>query len=325
MEVISSGKGEFIAPDPDKFREWVRTHKSRELVSKVMSEHDAIAKFVSDGDSVVYDMNYAKRGPDALIREIIRQKKKDLWVSTKYSFLEPSLLIQGGCVSRLDIGWFFHGSYGCKAIEEGKVKIVEWSNSAIVHRMQAGAMGIPFMPVRYLGGTDIFEHSGAKMVKDPYTGMNITLVPALNADVALIHAYQCDEFGNARIFGAGFSPTECAGCAKKVIISTEELISNEDIRRAPGLTTIPHYLVDAVVHLPYGSYPGTVPGVYTLDGEAIMELFMVDHGMAGNWDEYMDKWIYSVTSHFDMLDKRVGGKKIVELAMKEKIKEGFRP
>lgn len=321
MEVLASGKGVYRTPDPDGHREWVRTHKSRELISKVMTEKEAVERFVSDGDYLGYDLNIAKRGPTALFREVIRQKKKELWLAVRFSFLDPALLIAGGCVSRIDIGWFFHGGTCSRAIEEGKIKTTEWSNSAVVYRQLAGAMGLPFLPLRYLGGSDVFEHSGAKLVKDPFTGQEICLVPALNLDVALVHVYQCDEYGNARVFGAGLSPVETATCAKKLIISTEEIISNEEIRRQPQLTTIPYYLVDAVVHLPFGTYPGAVPGLYGSDGEHMPELFMADR--TGNWDAYLEKWVYSVESHADMLEKRVGAKKLLELMKMETIKEGY--
>jgi acyl CoA:acetate/3-ketoacid CoA transferase alpha subunit len=321
MEELASGKGFFRMPDPDGHREYIRTHKSREMKSKVMTEKEAIEKFVSDGDYLGYDLNMGKRGPTALFREIIRQRKKDLWLAVRFSGLDPGLLIAGGCVSRIDIGWFMHGGTASRAIEQGIVKTTEWSNSAVVYRQLAGAMGLPFLPMRYLGGTDVFENSGAKLVKDPFTGQEIVLVPALNLDVALIHVYQCDEFGNARIFGAGLSPVETATCAKKLILSTEEVVSNEEIRRNPHLTTIPYYMVDAVVHLPFGCYPGAMPGLYGGDREHTMELMVADR--MGKMDDYLEKWVYSVESHADMLEKKVGAKKLVDLMKMETIKEGY--
>lgn len=321
MEVLASGKGAYRTPDPDGHREWVRTHKSRELKSKVMTEHEAVERFVSDGDYLGHDLNVGRRGPTALFHEIIRQKKKDLWFAARFSGVDAALLIAGGCVSRIDIGWFMARGTTSRAIEEGKVKATEWSNSAIVYRQLAAAMGLPFLPLRYLGGSDVFEHSGTKLVKDPFTGQEICLVPALYLDVALVHVYQCDEYGNARVFGAGLSPVETATCAKKLIISTEEIISNEEIRQHPQLTTIPYYLVDAVVHLPFGTYPGAVPGRYGGDAEHRQELMLADRG--GKMDEYLEKWVYSVDSHLDMLEKRVGAKKLVELMKMETIKEGY--
>jgi glutaconate CoA-transferase subunit A len=285
-----------------------------------MSEHEVVARFVSDGDYLGYDLWMFRRGPVALYREIIRQKKKDLWLTVRFSMLDPALFIAGGCVKGIDIGWFSPG-ITARAIEQGKIQFTEWSNSALVLRQMAGAMGLPFLPMRYLGGTDTFAHSGAKLVKDPFSGKEICVVPALNLDVAIIHVYQCDEYGNARIFGPGISPIETAGCAKKLIISTEEIISNEEIRKKPHLTTIPYYLVDAVVHLPFGSYPGSMPGLYGIDIEHTAELSRADQ--SGSLDAYLEKWVYSVDSHADMLKKRVGEEKLLELKKKETIKEGY--
>lgn len=321
MEVLASGNGDYRMPDPDGHRAWIRNNKSRELKSKVMSEKEAVERFVSDGDYLGYDLNHTKRGPTALLREIIRQRKKDLWLAARYSYLDPSLLIAGGCVSRMDIGWFMHNSTAARAIEQGKVKVTEWSNSSLVLRQMAGAMGVPFLPMRYVGGSDVFHHSGAKLVKDPFTGMDIVLVPALNLDIAIIHVHQCDEYGNARIFGPGLSPVETASCARKLIISTETLISNEEIRRNPGLTTIPYYMVDAVVHLPWGSFPGAMPGVYSVDDQALYEMLVADR--TGQWEEYLNKWVYGVESHFDMLEKHVTAGRLLFLMMCETVKEGY--
>jgi glutaconate CoA-transferase subunit A len=115
---------------------------------------------------------------------------------------------------------------------------------------------------------------------------------------------------------------ETSTCAKKLIISTEEIISNEEIRRQPGLTTIPYYLVDAVVHLPFGTYPGAMPGIYGADPENTAELFMADR--AGTMDAYLEKWVYGVESHADMLEKLVGANKLVQLMKMETIKEGYK-
>jgi len=322
MDVLASGKGVYQMPDPDGHREWVRTHKSRELKSKVMTAREAVEKLVSDGDSLGYDLNMHKRGPTALLHEIVRQKKKDLWVAVRFSGLDPAILIAGGCVSRIDIGWFIQSGTCSRAIEEGKVKVTEWTNGAVVYRQLAGAMGLPFLPLRYVGGTDTFEQSGAKLVMDPFTEKEICLVPALNLDVALVHVYQCDEYGNARVFGAGLSPMETSSCAKKLIISTEEIVSNQEIRRQPQLTTIPYYMVDAVVHIPFGTYPGSVPGLYATDGENMVEMMMADR--MGKMEEYLQKWVYPFESHAEMLDKLVGARKLIQLMQGETIKEGYR-
>lgn len=321
MEVLASGVGEFRMPDPDGFREHVRTHKERRLVNKVMSEQDAVSRFVEDGDYLAYDQNVAVRGPTSLFREIIRQRKKNLWIAAKFSWTDASLLVAGGCVSKVDVGWMATGKVINEAIRKGEVKLIEWSNGAMAYRFLAASLGVPFLPMRYLLGSDTFTQSGAKTIEDPYTGQRVCLVPALYPDVAIIHVHQCDVYGNARVMGAGVAPMEIAMSSKKLIISTEEIIETEAIRRQPQRTTIPYYFVDAVVVAPFGCYPGSVPGLYAGDIEHWLEFMAAE--MQGKTDEYLEKWVFSVASHEEMLDTRVGAKKLLQLRQAEIVREGY--
>jgi glutaconate CoA-transferase subunit A len=320
MTVAASSVGIFKPPDPDGFRSHIRDHKERRLVSKVMSEHDAVERFVADGDYLSYDCNAWNRGPNALMREVIRQRKRDLWIAAKFTAHDATLLVAAGCVSRIDIGWMEVGKVIQEAQAAGKVQLFEWSNGALTYRHLAGALGVPFLPLRYLGGTDVFD-TGAKMIEDPYTGENVCVVPALNPDVALVHVNQCDEFGNARVFGAGIAPVETAMASKKVILSTEEIIDTEEIRRHPQQTRIPYYVVDAIVHVPFGGYPGSVPGLYRADVQHLMEFGAAQ--VQGKMDDYLEKWVYGVSSHQEMLDKLVGKEKLEQLRADETIREGY--
>jgi acyl CoA:acetate/3-ketoacid CoA transferase alpha subunit len=321
MQVIESGRGEFQRPDPDGFRKYVRANKERRLADKVISEKDAVSRYVSDGDYVAYDQNVAIRGPASIFREIVRQRKKDLWVCAKFTWTDASLLAAGGCVSKIDVGWMETGPVINKAVQNGDITLFEWSNGALAYRLLAGALGVPFLPMRYLAGTDTFKESGAKLVQDPFTDEPICLVPALQPDVGIIHVHQCDVYGNARVFGAGVAPSEIAMASKKVIISTEEIIEHEAIRRQPQRTTIPYYFVDAVVVSPFGSYPGSTPGIYGADLEHFLEFAGAQ--FQGKTDEYLDKWVHSVASHEDMLDQRVGVKKMMQLRQAETVREGY--
>lgn len=321
MEVLFSGKGEFIPPDPEGMREWIRTNKNRALVSKLMDEHEAVARFVNDGDYLSYDLFSLSRGPNSLIREIVRQRKKKLWLGAKFTWFETTILVAAGCCTKIDVGFIGAGRSLMKAIESGKVQTTEWTNHQITLRHLAGAMGIPFIPTTGGLGTDTLEYSGAKVVKDPFTGRKISLLPAINPDVAMVHVNQCDVYGNARVFGPSPAPLETAMSAKKLIISTEEIIDIDDIRRNPGMTLIPYYFVDAVVYAPYGAYPGTVPGLYRMDSEHMNECLTASN--EDRMDEYLEKYFYSVKSHEEFLEKRVGPQKLVKLRADETIKEGY--
>lgn len=325
MEVIESGEGElFKAPDPDGFRAYVREHKARGLIDKVMTEKEAVAKFVADGDYLAYDLCWAIRGPNSLLREIIRQRKKNLGICGKFTYLGIAVLAGGECFNRVDFGYVGITVPYVEAIREGNIRISEWSNNALTMRLQAGAMGIPFLPVRYLGGADAFHYSGAKLVKDPFTGKSVVLLPALNPDVGLIHVHQADIYGNARVFGSLLSAHEVASASRKVIISSEEIIDHEEIRREPGRTTIPHFLVDAVVKAPFGSYPGEMPGLYTSDSAHLGEIAAASRKGMEPIKEYIQKYILDTESELDFLESKVGLGRLLELKENANIKEGYR-
>ena len=322
METLQEGAGEFRFTDPDAVRAWMRDHKRREFVDKTLSDADAVRRYVADGDYVSFDFSSFTRGPLALIREIIRQGRRDLWYCAKFTLMESTLLAAAGAVSRIDVGFMGLGDTLNRAVEEGKIKATEWTNGTLTLRHMAGAMGVPFLPTRALLGTDTLKYSGAKVVRDPFGGKPIALIPAVTPDVGLIHVHQADVYGNARCFGPGVSPLETAAASRKVIISTDEIIDHDDIRKDPSKTTIPYYMVDAVVYAPFGAYPGGLPGVYEMDFEHFAEYNTLER--QGQLKSYLDKYVHSVGSHLEMLEKRVGLARLNDLRRRATIKEGYR-
>jgi len=319
MDVLEQGNADTYIQDVDDIREWMRDNKTRALVDKVMDEHEAVHKFVHDGDYLSYDLSSMVRGPMSLEREIIRQGIKDLWLSAKFTLLETTILIAGGACNKIDVGFIGLGRTLSDAVVNKEVEVIEWSNGTLALRHKAGAQGVPFLPTRALLGTDTLKRSGAKVVIDPFTEKRVCLVPAVNPDVAIIHVNQCDKYGNARIFGPSVSPLETAQASKRVILSTEEIISNEDIRKHPGQTTIPYFLVNAVVEAPYGSHPGTTPGLYQCDQDNLAEFFSARN--KEEMDAYLQKYVYGVKSHQEYLEL-IGKEKLEQLA-KDEIKEGY--
>ena len=322
METLHEGAGEFRFTDPDAVRAWMRDHKRREFVDKTLTEADAVRRSVADGDYVSFDFSSFTRGPLALIREIIRQGRRDLWYCAKFTLMESTLLAAAGAVSRIDVGFMGLGDTLNRAVEEGKIKATEWTNGTLTLRHMAGAMGVPFLPTRALLGTDTLKYSGAKVVRDPFGGKPTALIPAVTPDVGLIHVHQADVYGNARCFGPGVSPLETAAASRKVIISTDEIIDHDDIRKDPSKTTIPYYMVDAVVYAPFGAYPGGLPGVYEMDFEHFAEYNTLER--QGQLKSYLDKYVHSVGSHLEMLEKRVGLARLNDLRRRATIKEGYR-
>lgn len=322
VEVLAEGRAPFHPVDPDGFRAWVRDNKSRSLTSKLMTEKEAVERFVADGDYLTYEVNYLTRGPNLVLNEIIRQRRKDLWIAGKFTYVDIGLMVGAGCVSKIDTGFFLATPAVREGLNTGTIEIYEYSNVVMTMRLEAGAQGIPFIPIRSFGGTDGFDHSGAKLIRDPFTGKPTVVVPALNPDVAIIHVQQADQYGNARIFGTGISDVPAALASRKVIVTAEEIVSTDEIRSNPGATSIPYWCVDAVVEAPFGAYPGTVPGYYASDPPAVMECFGAI--LRGDLPAYLDKWIYSVESHQEMLEKRVGTAKLLDMRRRETIKEGYR-
>jgi glutaconate CoA-transferase subunit A len=307
---------------PDDFRRWVKENKTREAVNKLMTEQETVARFVPDGAYIANDFSSLTRGPQALIREIIRQRKRDLWVCAVFTIYDSPLLVGAGCCTRIDVGFLGYGNYIGRAVSGGKVKVFDYTNGVLASRILAGARGIPFIPVRNFLGTDGLRYSGAKVINDPFTGEPVCLVPALNPDVFLVHVHQADVYGNARIFGTDLFTLEAAMASKRVIVSAEEIIEPLEFRKDPARTTIPYFLVDAVVHLPFGAYPGGLPGRYDLDLEYLdlLGAIQTDEEM----QDYLEGHIYRMKDHLEFLQTKVGWPKLQDLMQKAAIKEGYR-
>jgi len=242
--------------------------RDRSLRDKVMSLEDAAA-LVSDGDHVALGGCTLSRTPMAMVWALIRAGRKDLMVSRSITSTEGDLLYGSGVSRHILTSWFSQGIvWGVSRVmrhytENKLARFEEWSHMAIGLRYRAGAMGIPFMPVRTMMGSDVGGRLDDLHEMDcPFTGDRLLLVPALNPDVALIHVQRCDAYGNAQMDGLPFMDADIAMAANRVILTTERIVSNEQIRRAPDQTRIPFITVEAVVEVPYGCAPHECYGVY---------------------------------------------------------------
>jgi acyl CoA:acetate/3-ketoacid CoA transferase alpha subunit len=322
MKIRKEGEIEYRFEHPDDFRRFVRDKKSRNAEPKLRSAKEAVSAFVADGDYIVYDFSSLTRGPQALIREVIRQRKKDLWVCAEFTLHESALLVGAGCATRIDVGFLGYGSYIGQAVCDGRVRVYDWTNGGLALRMLAGARGVPFFPTRDLLGSDHMAVSAAKVVEDPYTGLPVAVVPALNPDVAFLHVHQADVHGDARIFGTNLFALEAAMASRRVIVSAEEIIDPDEFRKDPMRTTIPYFLVDAVVHAPFGAYPGAMPARYEIDLPHVDMLNGIRDD--GQMRRYLHETVYSVADHEEFLDKRVGARRLAELRRAATILEGYR-
>jgi len=230
---------------------------------------------------------------------------------------ELDLWLAAGLVKKLDVTYIGLEVYGTsaslrRAVESGQVETcVEWSNGAISWRMKAAAMGVPFIPVRSMLGTDTLTYSTAKVVADPFTGIKVCLLPALILDVGLIHVHRADRYGNAQIEGISGFAFEMARASKRLLISAEEIVPTDEIRKYPDRTLIPYYLVDAVVHAPFGSHPGEMAYLYGRDEPALREWIEASKTAEGAL-AYLNKYVHAVKNHREYLDL-IGQERLTQL------------
>ncbi len=287
-------------------------NKDRGLREKVMSLTEAIS-LIQDGDHVAAGGCHYSRTPMAAIWEIIRQKKKKLVYSRSISSTDGDLLLVSGATQHVITSWFSPGvTWGVSRamrhyIQEKLAVYEEWSHMCLGLRYRAGAMGIPFIPARSMLGSDLFPRlTEIKEMQCPYTGEKLALIPALNPNVAILHTQRCDSYGNVQSEGLPFMDEDIARAADKVIVTTERIISNDQVRRAPDRTSIPFFMVDAVVEVPYGCLPHECYGYYEPDFSH-MDYYvklMMGKGPEGV-KEYLEQYVYAPESwtHFlGMLD-----------------------
>jgi glutaconate CoA-transferase subunit A len=283
--------------------------KDRGLREKVMSLKEAIG-LIKDGDHVASGGCHYSRTPMAAVWEIIRQKKKDLVYSRSITSTEGDLLLVAGATKHVITSWFSPGvTWGVSRVmrhyTEKKLAVFEeWSHMSLGLRYRAGAMGIPFIPVRSMMGSDLFPRlADIKEMNCPYTGDKLALLPALNPDVAILHTQRCDPYGNVQSYGLPFMDQDIALVANRVIVTTERIISNDQVRRNPDQTKIPFFCVDAVVEIPYGCLPHECYGEYEPDFhhmDSYVKL-MMGKGPEGV-QEYLAKYVYAPATWNDYLE-----------------------
>ncbi len=317
----------FINPDVDATREAFRA-KPKALVEKVMSVAEAVERFVSDGDYLASGGFGGDRIATALLHEIVRQKRQNLGLAGHTATHDFQILCAGNdtgrgqLLARVDVAYIVGlearglSPHARRVVESGQVELSEWTNYALAVRLQAAAMGVPFLPIRSMAGTDTFRHSAAKQVTCPYTNKTTTVVPALWPDIAVIHVHEADAYGNCRIRGTSVADWHLARAAKKLIVSCERLISNEEIRRDPTSTTIPFYCVDAVCEVPYGSYPGNMPYEYFSDEKHLREWLTAEKDLE-TYREFLDKYLFGTESFEQYLELCGGQERIEELRREE--------
>ncbi len=276
-------------------------------MSKLLSLGEAIARYVSDGDTV-YAAGFTHLIPFAAGHEIIRQGKKNLTLARATPDLIYDQMVAAGCAQKVIFSYMGNPGVGSlrivrSAIEQGKLEWEEYSHFGMITRLQAGASGLPFLPMNQTGATDLEKvNSNIKRIPDPYGGKDVIVVPALNPDVAIVHVQRADVNGNAHLWGIIGEQKEAAFAAKKVILTAEEIVDESVIRSDPNRTMIPGIVVSAVCHVPFACHPSYAQGYYDRDNEFYLSWDKVSESTELT-KQYLDEWVYGVKDRNEYWEK----------------------
>jgi len=299
----------------------VKSVLNTNFINKVIEVSEAV-ELINDGDNITISGFGPYIMPMALVREIIKQGKKKLELTSVGEAWAADLLIGAKCITKIRLSnYMFEGFGRCynfsRAVEGGIVQVEDYSHFGITNRLFAGALGVPFMPTKVMQGTDLvnitnIEDKKCFNMNSPFNqGEKILLLPSINPDVALIHAARADAKGNIQLFGSSAAIDQQARSAKKVIVSVEEIVDAELINKFPELTIIPSFIVDAVVKIPFGAHPGGICGYYDYDETHLNDYWIASKNPDG-FLNYLDEYIYNIQDHWCYLDK-IGLKRLFKL------------
>jgi glutaconate CoA-transferase subunit A len=296
-----------------------------EIDDKLMTLGEAVRRFIKQGSQVTIGGFTVTRNPMAIAYEIVRQGIKDIHLVCHSHGQALDVLIGAGCVKRLEIAYGGNGRYAptCirfkKAIQRGEIQFEDYSNYQMSLRFLAGALGIPFIPTKSGLGSDLINLEGFSpemrkekkvaskkyvVTQNPFNGEDdkVVLLPALNPDVAIMHAQYVGEDGTVRIKGLTFADIEQAKSADTVIVTCEEIVPRSFIRLDPDQNSLPPFFVDAIVKVPYGAHPTAVYAWYDYDPKHL-NLYKKIANDDALFKKYLDDWVYGIESHEEYLEK----------------------
>lgn len=271
------------------------------------------ARLIHDGDHVALGGFSITRNATALAHELIRRDARGLTISAAVLGLEADLLVGAGCVERVIYGGGSLDRFGQlgrvnEAVERGRIDVQYMSSLAVTFRYLAGALGLPYVPIRSLLGSDLLPPLVAAGVaredRDPFSGEPLVLLRAMRPDVAVLHAQLADAGGSARVLGPRWDNDEAVAAAARVIVFAEEIVEADEIRRLPELTLVPSFRTSALVHLPFGAHPTAVYRRYDYDAEHLA-LYAEATRSQRAFDDYVARYVRG-TDHAGYL-AAVGG------------------
>ncbi|MCU1271063.1 MAG: 3-oxoadipate CoA-transferase [Acidobacteriaceae bacterium] len=291
-------------------------------MSKLLSMREAIADLVPDGCSVAMGLQMEQMIPFAAGHEIIRQKKRNLTLIGPISDILFDQLIGAGCVEQVIAAWVGNVMMGSaynfrRAVEQDGMKVFNMTNFTIALALQAGAMGVPFLPTKTALGSDTAKgnHFFYQIFSPFAPTESLWAVRALNPDVTIVHVQRADSEGNAHCWGNFGVMLEGVRAAKRVIVVAEEIVDPEVIASDANRTVIPGFLVNAVVECPYGAHPSPVQGYYNRDNDFFREYHEQTKTKTGS-DAWLDRWVYGVPDH-EAYSDQLGADRVEALGVKQ--------
>jgi len=242
-----------------------------------------LAELIPDGASVALGGSFLHRGPFALVRELVRQGKKDLEIIKQSPGYDIDLLSRAGVATRARTGIVaMEGNFGLapfyrKAVETGALKLEEHACATLTAGLRAAAFGIPFQPCAGIHGSDLAELNGWKLLEDPYgKGNPVYVIPAIRPDFAVIHANEVDAKGNVRVTGTAHWDRIMSRAAGSVLVVAEKVVDSSVFTAQPESTLIPYFMVQAYAVVPNGAWPGSCWPHYEVDYPAVERY--LEHG-----------------------------------------------
>jgi glutaconate CoA-transferase subunit A len=276
-------------------------------MNKLVSLSEAIQNNVSSGDTV-YAAGFTHLIPFAAGHEIIRQGCKDLVLARATPDLIYDQMVAAGCARKVIFSYMGNPGVGSlritrSEIEKGNLEWEEYSHFSMITRLQAGAAGLPFLPMNPTAAGDLESaNPNYRRIKDPYSSAEVITVPALNPDVAIVHVQRADSSGNAHIWGIIGEQREAAFAAKRVILTAEEIVSQDVIRSDPNRTLIPGFIVSAVCHVPFAAHPSYTQGYYDRDNSFYLEWDAIS-SQEETVQAYLEEWVLGVKDRDEYWNK----------------------
>jgi len=291
-------------------------------MSKLRPMSDAIAELVPDGASVALGLQMEQMIPFAAGHEIIRQKKRNLTLIGPISDILFDQMIGGGCVEKVIAAWVGNVMMGSaynfrRAVEQDGMKVFDMTNFTVALALQAGAMGVPFLPTRTALGSDVPKgnHFYYQIFSPFEPKETLWAVRALNPDVTIVHVQRADRDGNAHCWGNFGVMIEGVRAAKRVILIAEEVVEPEVIASDPNRTVIPGFLVNAVVECRYGAHPSPVQGYYKRD-DAFFRQYHEQTKTKADTDAWLNRWVYGMNDRRAYVNQ-LGACRVEELGVKQ--------